>query len=97
MYHVVNAILLIYSLVNVREATAAELQQQPIQAANFEFDSAFDAFVENTLEDWHVPGLSIAIIDHGKVFSKVLYHTTRITRPIHLHHNLPLEGIARIC
>lgn len=97
MYDVVNAILLIYSLVNVCGATVLEPQQQRIQAANFEFDSAFDAFVEDTLEDWHVPGLSIAVIDNGKVFSKVLYHSTRIKCPIHVHHSLPFEIVAGIC
>ena len=31
----------------------------------------FDSFVEATLRSLHVPGLSIAVVDDGEVFSKV--------------------------
>ena len=57
------------------------LSQLPIQITSEEntpFDSAFDAFVEATLLEWHVPGLSIAIVDDGKVFSKVLFSSSRL-------------------
>jgi CubicO group peptidase (beta-lactamase class C family) len=34
-------------------------------------DGTFDAFVETILQEWHVPGLSIAVIDGEKTFAKV--------------------------
>lgn len=48
--------------------------QQPIilQSEQAEIlDTAFDDFVEKTLKEWHVPGLSIAVVDNGKISSKV--------------------------
>ena len=53
--------------------SAAEFQQ-PLQVAakgNTPFDPSFDALVEKTLTQWHVPGLSIAMVDHGRIASKV--------------------------
>ena len=35
-------------------------------------DESFDKYVEETLEHWKVPGLSIAVIDGDAVYSKVL-------------------------
>lgn len=35
------------------------------------FNPSFDSFVESTLRDLHVPGLSIAVIEDGKIASKV--------------------------
>ena len=35
------------------------------------FSKALDSFVEHTLEKWHVPGLSIAVVNGEKTFSKV--------------------------
>lgn len=48
--------------------------QQPLVAPgenSATFDADFDDFVERLLQYWHVPGLSIAVIDHGKIKSKV--------------------------
>lgn len=39
------------------------------------FDYAFDRFVEDTLHDLHVPGLSIAVVDSGKIASKVTHQS----------------------
>lgn len=35
------------------------------------FDADFDAFVQALLEKHHVPGMSIGVVDEGKVFTKV--------------------------
>jgi hypothetical protein len=53
--------------------SAAKLQQPLGDAGNDHtpFDSSFDGLVEKTLRQWHVPGLSIAVVDNGKIASKV--------------------------
>ncbi|KAI9742541.1 MAG: hypothetical protein M1818_003681 [Claussenomyces sp. TS43310] len=33
-------------------------------------DATFDAFVKQSLEEWHVPGMSIAVLDGEKTFAK---------------------------
>ena len=35
------------------------------------FTSKFDDLVKQKLEKWHVPGLSIAVINNGNIASKV--------------------------
>jgi CubicO group peptidase (beta-lactamase class C family) len=35
------------------------------------FDETFDAFVEKLLQEWHVPGMSVAVIDGDQTFAKV--------------------------
>ena len=35
------------------------------------FDDKFSAYINETLESWNVPGLSIAVIDGDEVYSKV--------------------------
>lgn len=55
-------------------ASVREYVQQSILASDEDpttFDANFDDFVEEILRHWHVPGLSIAIVDHGHVESKV--------------------------
>lgn len=37
------------------------------------FDNAFDDFVESTLRELHVPGLSVATVDNGRISSKVSF------------------------
>ena len=69
-------VLLLFSLVSVREAAVLGPPQQPIQITSEDeplFDTTFDAFVEATLQKWHVPGLSIAVVDNGKTVSKVSF------------------------
>lgn len=34
-------------------------------------DATFNALVTRTLDDWHVPGMSVAVIDGDKTFAKV--------------------------
>lgn len=69
---VLGGVLFASSLVSV---SLARSDQQPLQseAGPFDaaFDAAFDAFVEDTLQAWHVPGLSVAVVDGGKTYSKV--------------------------
>lgn len=48
--------------------------QHPLNAdlaADGPFDESFNAFVEDILDRLHVPGLSIAVVDDGIVYSKV--------------------------
>ena len=66
--------LLPLTLAGVRAEDVPQSQQRPIilQDRHDEiFDSAFDDFVEKTLKEWHVPGLSIAVVDRGKISAKV--------------------------
>lgn len=37
----------------------------------------FEKIVLDALKEWNVPGVSIAIVDNGKIFSKVLYFSPR--------------------
>ena len=34
-------------------------------------DETFDAFVQTLLQEWHVPGMSIAVVDGDQTFAKV--------------------------
>lgn len=34
-------------------------------------DETFDAFARKLLEEWHVPGMSVAVIDGDQTFAKV--------------------------
>ena len=40
------------------------------------FDKAFDRFVEETLATLHVPGISIAVVDRERTYSKVYMNKT---------------------
>lgn len=40
--------------------------------ANSPFDEAFDTWVKDALEEWKVPGLSIAVVHNEDTFSKVM-------------------------
>ena len=65
----------LYLSIAVVKATLPRLPQRPLKThveTNSFFDADFDAFVKETLEEWHVPGLSIAIVDGESVYSKVL-------------------------
>ena len=81
---IVRLLLVPLLLVSVGKATLSGTlqQQQRLQTTSQDkslFDSAFDAFVQATLREWHVPGLSIAVVDNGKVSSKV-----SLTPPIYM-------------
>lgn len=59
-------------------ADLTEPQQQPLGAINHDgtvFDADFDRFVEEAILDWHVPGMSIAVVDNGRIESKVCLST----------------------
>ena len=59
--------------VGVSADDTSDLEQQPIQppCEDDVFDPSFDIFVEDTLRELHIPGLSIAVVDNGKIASKV--------------------------
>ena len=63
-------------LASVAVSSDAEtiVNQQPVQSLSEDgvFNPSFDSFVEDTLREWHVPGLSIAVVDNGNIVSKVL-------------------------
>jgi hypothetical protein len=42
------------------------------------FDDGFGSFATRTLEDWNVPGLSIAVIDDDQVFAEARPHDAPI-------------------
>ena len=49
-------------------------EQRPIQNINENkdpFDPLFDDYVEDLLKECHVPGVSIAVVDNGRIASKV--------------------------
>jgi CubicO group peptidase (beta-lactamase class C family) len=52
-------------------------RQQPVQQTTKDnaFDSSFDRFVEGVLRELHVPGISVAVVDNGKIASKVSPYT----------------------
>ena len=51
----------------------AKITQKPmIGDFSTPFNTKFDAFVEDTLNHFHVPGLSIAVVDGNQTFAKVL-------------------------
>ena len=53
----------------------ATSQQIPLQSSNHitsPFTASFDAFVENLLVEWHVPGMAIAVVNGNQTYSKVI-------------------------
>ena len=49
-------------------------EQRPMQIINENkdpFDPLFDDYVEDLLKECHVPGVSIAVVDNGRIASKV--------------------------
>lgn len=63
------------ALVQLGVAGTVFAQQKPLSDGHLPgrnpFDDKFGAFVKDTLDEWHVPGLSIAVIDHDQVFAEV--------------------------
>lgn len=63
------------ALVQLGVAGTVFAQQKPLSDGHLPgrnpFDDKFGAFVKDTLNEWHVPGLSIAVIDHDQVFAEV--------------------------
>ncbi|EFZ01955.1 beta-lactamase superfamily protein [Metarhizium robertsii] len=62
------------ALVQLGVAGTVFAQQKPLSDGHLPgrnpFDDKFGAFVKDTLDEWHVPGLSIAVIDHDQVFAE---------------------------
>jgi hypothetical protein len=48
-------------------------EQSPIvdNISSSPLNAKFDALVNSTLSDWHVPGLAVAVIDGHNTYSKV--------------------------
>ena len=63
-------------LVLVTDAASAHISEQLSLEPGWSYepylDESFDKYVEETLEHWKVPGLSIAVVDGDGVYSKVL-------------------------
>jgi hypothetical protein len=67
-------------LVGALEAALHYPQQQPLKTdgvGDWFSSREFDTIVESILNTWHVPGLSIAIVDGEKIYSKVSNHCLR--------------------
>lgn len=68
--------------------------QRPIKAAAGGqpwFEDAFDDFVEKVLSSFHVPGLSVAVMDNGDIFSKVNHWSFTPSPSVHLSNFLLTE------
>lgn len=75
----VAGLLSLFSLRAVAVVPGAS-QQQPIQVTDQDegpFNAQFDMFVNLMMQLFHVPGLSIAVVDDGKTFSKVPLNALR--------------------
>jgi hypothetical protein len=51
--------------------TAPTMQLKDDRRDTSPLNIKFDALVEGLLEKWHVPGISIAVVDGDKTYSKV--------------------------
>lgn len=78
MHLIVRCYLVVASLRNIGNAVE---HQSPLWAqlstynlGDVIFDPSFDAIVESTLLKHHVPALSIAVVDNGRITSKVSPH-----------------------
>ena len=70
----VCGIVCLLSSLSVGKVFLPESPQKPIAITSEGeplFDDDFDVFVEATLHKRHVPGLSVAVVDNGKIISKV--------------------------
>ena len=61
-------------LASVGLSAGTKIEQQTILSPSEHdvFSPGFDSFVEDTLNQLHIPGLSIAVIDNGNIASKVI-------------------------
>lgn len=51
---------------------AAAAQQAPLGGGPyFPFDDDFEKLVKQKLSEWHVPGVSIAVVHNNKTYAKV--------------------------
>jgi hypothetical protein len=73
MHFVTYVAWFLLTSVGVSADDIPDLEQKAIQppCEDDAFDTSFDTFVEDTLRELHVPGLSIAIVDNCKIASKV--------------------------
>lgn len=71
MYSLIYTVCLLSIFVSVHADAGLASQQQPIQTSSNPFDPLFDDYVEDLLKECHVPGVSIAVVDNGKISSKV--------------------------
>lgn len=75
MHSLISIGCLLSTFISVHGDGWPALSQQPIQPGNElnedPFDPSFDDYVEDLLKECHVPGISIAVVDNGRIFSKV--------------------------
>lgn len=71
MLLLIYAVSFLSTFVSVHAAAGLASQQQPIQTTSDPFDPVFDDYVEDLLKECHVPGVSIAVVDNGRITSKV--------------------------
>jgi hypothetical protein len=66
--------LFVWALLAVEGACTRSAKQQHFRPASRSqpyLDESFDEYVKATLNEWYVPGLSIAVVDGDDVYSKV--------------------------
>lgn len=55
--------------------TIADREQEPLSASprssRDPFTKSFDSFVQETIDEWKVAGVAIAVVDGDEIFSKV--------------------------
>lgn len=63
------------ALISLLKVVTAHAEQKPLSYGSTSdgnpFNRDFGEFAKLTLDGWHVPGLSIAVIDNDKVFAEV--------------------------
>lgn len=55
----------------MKKALAAPKIDSAHNGARTPLDETFDAFVQTLLQEWHVPGMSVAVVDGDQTFAKV--------------------------
>lgn len=52
---------------------AGQIVLGPDQTESSPFTSGFDKFVEDLLNEWHIPGIAIAVIHENQTWAKVRF------------------------
>lgn len=71
MFLLMYTVSFLSTFVSVHAAAGLASQQQQMQTTSDPFDPVFDDYVEDLLKECHVPGVSIAVVDNGRITSKV--------------------------
>lgn len=72
---IIQVVFCLFTFVCLSVQRNPGLVQQPIRPSNEDdvFDPSFDTFVDDLLQELHVPGLSVAVVDDGTITSKVIF------------------------